>query len=231
MPTINDLPAEDLIFLANDPGFSEFISADPELDALDAEKFNPALELRMISELSGCVYKIGAAILDPISPLHLSYLWVLDNPYITGSREKTELDADIFLFLLSVKNFNGLPTDLINQAIGFFSNNVITFNQADREIKEMLSVSYNPLSFHPRTSDTGKAPVYDADWLTRIVSIAARQTNEKASDLMTAPSLRFYGGTPKQRKRTIRPIPSAAELRKRSSRQKWKEPTNSHWNI
>lgn len=187
MPTINDLPAEDLIFLANDPGFSDYISADPELDALDAEKFNPALELRMISELSGCIYKIGSAILEPISPLHLSYLWVLDNPYITDSHPKKEIDADIFLFLLSIKNFSGAPIDLINQAAGFCRDHNITFDQADREIREMLAVSYNPLSFHPRTSDTGKAPVYDADWLTRIVSIAARQTNEKASDLMTAP--------------------------------------------
>lgn len=187
MPTINDLPAEDLVFLANDPGFSEYISADPELDALDAEKFNPALELRMIAELSGCMYKIGTAVFPPVYPLLLSYLWVLDNPFITHSREKTELDADIFLFLLHSRDFSGSPKDLILTASGFCKDNQIPFETAKKEIFELLAVAHNPLSFHPKTSSSDTPAVYDADWLTNKLSAAALKANCSAENLLYKP--------------------------------------------
>lgn len=188
MPTINELPAEDLQYLANTPEFSTFISDDPELDAIDAEKFNPALELRMIAELSGIMYRIGTAVFPPVFPLLLSYLWVLDNPFITHSREKTELDADIFLYLLHSREFSGSPVDLIDTAAGFCRENGITFEQAQQEISELLAIAYNPLSFHPQTgprSDT--PPVYDADWLTNKLSAAARIANCPAEELMFKP--------------------------------------------
>ena len=187
MPTIQELPPADLEYLANDPGFSEFISNDPELDNLDAEKYSPAMELRMIGELSGSTYAIGTACLFPLSPLHLAYFWVLDNPFITHRRPKTQLDADIFLYILSSRTFSGSPQQLVVSAAGFCRDHGIMFEQACEEIREMLSVSFNPLTFHPKNPGNNTAPVYDADWIAMITTSAAESARVSAIELMNYP--------------------------------------------
>ena len=189
MPTINDLPADQLRYLANSAEFSEFISDDPELDRLDTEKYDPAMELRMISELSGsCFYGIGNAVFPPIFPLLLSWLWLLNSPFVTGA-QPTEPDADIFFFLLKGKSFSGTVSELAKASSGFCRRSGISFDTALREISELKQIAFHPLTFFPPSgSDSADSRnMYDADWLSHKVCIAAKESLISAAELMYSP--------------------------------------------
>ena len=181
----------DLIELANDDDFQKIIATDPELDRLDAEKYDERKEFFALNWMLGLApVSIGRLpILHPLTPAKWAFLWGIKNAYAL-SGTCTPKDADIFLFVLAndLRDLGCTVPELPAKAAGYTAAAGLSFQAAHEEISFLIAVSFLPLQLLPRSKDD-TPPHYDVEWLAELVSVVAKESGETASYVMHEMSL------------------------------------------
>lgn len=176
----------DLIELANDDVFQAIIAADPELDRLEAEKYDEQKEFFALNWMLGLApVAVGRLpILHPLTPAKWAFLWSIKNAYALGGT-CTPKDADIFLFVLAsdLRDLGCTVPELPAKAAGFAERAGLSFQAAHEEISYLIAVSFLPLQMLPRNKD-GTSPRYDVEWLAELVSVVSKESGETASFIM-----------------------------------------------
>ena len=183
---------EQLKFLAASAEFQKLLEEDEHIRELEASKYNRReefLALRSVLLLPSC---IGHLRIRPVTPAIWSYLWALGNNYTGDIRKADDMDTDIFLYLLShdLHDLYDTPAELTGAAIGYCGKNGIDYDIAGNLLCKMIGQAFYALRMLPETSSGGGGMnVYDIDWMTRICSIVAQETHERASYVMFEMSL------------------------------------------
>ena len=186
------ITTEQLKFLAASAEFQKLLEEDEHIRELEASKYNRREEYLSLVDVLLLPSGIGPLRISPVTPAVWSYLWVIGNGYTGDIRKADDIDTDIFLYLLShdLRELCYTPAELTGAAIGYCGKNGIDYETAGNRICEMIAQAFRPLRMLPETSSNGGGTnVFDADWLTRLCSIVAQETHEKASSVMFEMSL------------------------------------------
>lgn len=174
-----------------DDEFKKILANDPVLDDLEKEKYNPKDEFFALMHVLSSVYKICGINCCYITPAIWSYLWSIGNAFtLAGTKEITEVDIDIFMYILS-KNITEIDEDFVVKSARFCELHGINYIEARLDLMEMIHIAFRPLEMIPRDGNIGNAEdvQFDADWLTYLVSIACQMSNRNSRDIMYNMSL------------------------------------------
>lgn len=170
-----------------DRRFNAILSADPVLDALDAEKYNRSEEFAALAAVIGGRFAVSDSPVEfpPLTPAVWAVLWMLESPFTRTNGTATEADADLFLYLLHtgierMPDLGELPT----ASAGFVRGNGMDPVDAILSIRQMVYIAFRPLEMLPARQGDTEAPCYDADWLTRLAATVCRETNFDADHVI-----------------------------------------------
>lgn len=172
---------KEMLFLASSREFKSILSRDPRLRELEREKYNPSNEYHLILELLHGIHWIKKIPVMPITPAVWGLLWVMRNGYVTDGEIITELDSDVFFYLLAkgIKRTGADPVEITRNAAGFSRKNGLTPKEIHSELTALVRLAFAPLRMLPATPGTGEL-AFDSDWLASIVSVVARTANERS---------------------------------------------------
>lgn len=159
--------------LTQDKEFQDRFGHDPVLDELDDEKND--LKDTLPELLSTLNYKLHYKDKEynNLTPLKWSFLWNVNSPFVRKSKKEPKMvDADLFFYVLEYGVEDILTSDLISKSFGYCQKNGLDIDDAGSVIHILISRAFNPLKMFPttKTSKTETEPVFDADWLTSLVS-------------------------------------------------------------
>lgn len=171
--------------------FQAIVNNDKVLIELESRRHDQKIEFFSLMDVLRSTFDIGPVKVQPITPAIWAFLWATGNKYTRKMKEISDVDTDIFLYVLSkgIANLNCTPSDLVSIASGFCPANRIEYHEAKSELLYMVTLALHPLEMIPVACVSSDEPEYDADWLTSLCSIVAMQTGEKASDIMFNMSL------------------------------------------
>lgn len=181
------LTTKQRIFLSQSQDFQDLLNTDPYLNELNRSKYDHAADFFALMELLRGPFRIGNMPIQPLTPAVWAFLWGIGNRYTTGSLEVTESDTDVFLYLLAngVRNLGCDIDELPAIASGFCPSMGLDYQTAVSELNQTIHAAFRPLEMLPKTKGSSSDQVcYDADWVVRLCSVAARESNEKAADIM-----------------------------------------------
>lgn len=171
--------------------FQDILNRDKVLNELESRRHDQKIEFFSLMDVLRSTFDIGPVKVQPVTPAIWAFLWATGNKYTRKMKEISDIDTDIFLYVLSngISNLNCSPSDLISFASGFCPAHRIDYKEAKSELLYMVTLALRPLEMIPVSCVSSEEPEYDADWLTKICSIVSMQTGEKASDIMFNMSL------------------------------------------
>lgn len=180
--------------LASLPANAEFqsiLNNDKVLYELESRRHDQKIEFFSLMDVLRSTFEIGPIKVQPVTPAIWAFLWATGNQYTRKMKEISDIDTDIFLYVLSkgISSLNCGPAELVSIASGFCPANRIEYHEAKSELLYMVTLALRPLEMIPVSYVSSEEPEYDADWLTKICSIVAMQTGEKASEIMFNMSL------------------------------------------
>lgn len=188
MFTVNQLRT-----LAASAEFQRLLAEDPHLRELEDSQYDRRDEYLGLRNALRFSFSLGPLELHPPTPALWAYLWATGNAYASDFEHADDLDTDIAVFLLSRKweELQRPPAEIAAAAIGFCGKNGIDYGEAGNLICELISQAFRPLRMLPEhAAEKGSAPpAFDIDWLTRLCSTVARESNESASRVMFEMSL------------------------------------------
>lgn len=173
--------------------FSAVLAADPELRRLEGLKYDRKSEFAPLLDAIGLRsgWKIGALPVMPLTCAKWGFLWGIGNPLVAQDLPEgtvpTAADADIFLFVLSAPDlrkleisFSGLPAAAsgCTEATGLSPERVV------REIHQVKQSAFHAFEMLPGSPGRGESVHYDADWLTLLSGVAARETLTPVEEVM-----------------------------------------------
>ena len=168
--------------------FNRILKEDPVLRELESRIYDKGAETRILLATMGLGrWNIGRLPVLPLTAAKWAFLWILDNGFVTG-RPVVPEDVDTFLFVLSQPDLRklALPLHAIpGAASGCVVATGLSAEEVLREIRSVIQDAFRPLGLIPWGGDASSEgePKYDALWLTRICSIAARGSGMKADDV------------------------------------------------
>ncbi len=171
--------------------FQAIVNSDKVLLELESRRHDQKIEFFSLMDVLRSTFDIGSVKVQPITPAIWAFLWATGNKYTRKMKEISDIDTDIFIYVLSngISNLNCSPSDLISLASGFCTAHGIEYADAKSELLYMVTLALHPLEMIPVACVSSEEPEYDADWLTKICSIVSMQTGEKASEIMFNMSL------------------------------------------
>lgn len=161
--------------------FSAVLAADPVLKELrsqltDRKDTIPAT-LDAILLTGGD--RIGNLPVLPLTAAKWAFLWVVDNPLVTGKNTVTETELNIFLYVLScpdLRKLNFALSSLPAEAHGYMAAAGLEVETLLREIRTVIRNAFSPLAMLPRSGGGPEEVFYDGAWLAWIASIAVRES-------------------------------------------------------
>lgn len=177
--------------LPRDDVFQQRFATDPVLDQIDMMKENHQTAYQDILSVLGMKFILNGMKIPPLTAAVWSFLWVLKNPFVYTGEDPTPIDADVFLYTVFNGVGDGDTVKLVEQAIGFCKKVLnIDFEAACEIILELSKFSFRPLKLLPQsTTATHEKPLFDADWLTSIVSKVHIVTGFSPAFILTELSL------------------------------------------
>lgn len=174
--------------------FNRILTNDPELRRLESLKYDKSAETRLLLEVMGVGgFHIGKLPIRPLTAAKWAFLWMLENRYATGGAIRT-IDLDVALYIFSLFDLRDLREDgcalweIPGKAAGYSKAPGLNEAETHREIVAWCDAAFRPLELMPPAGLT-EPPRYDAQWLTRICGIAARETGESWERVMYEMSL------------------------------------------
>ena len=174
--------------------FNRILAADPVLRELESVKYDEGAEflaLLSVLQFEGIGVRIGnLPVKEPLTAAKWVILDLFRSPFLRGGPVSTS-DTDLFLYLLAQPNLRGIALALHEfpgAASGYSAATGLQFESLCAEIHGMIRVAFLPFSMLPPCGTTEESR-FDAMWLTNLCGIAARETNEKISDVYWRMSL------------------------------------------
>lgn len=164
------------------PEFSAVLAADPVLRELrshltDRKDIVPGTLDALL--LTGGD-QIGALPVLPLTAAKWAFLWVVDNPLVTGRKARlTEDDLNVFLFVLSCPDLRSLTIPLTRlpvEARDYAAATRLPPGQIMEEIRQVINAAFSPLAMLPKSGGNPEEIFYDGTWLAWIASIAVRES-------------------------------------------------------
>lgn len=161
--------------------FSAVLAADPVLRELrshlaDRKDTIPAA-LDAILLAGGD--RIGDLPVLPMTAAKWAFLWVVDDPLVTGKNTVTETELNIFLYVLSCPDLRRLDFPLSSlpaEAHGYMAATGLDLETLMREIQSVIRNAFSPLAMLPRANGEPGEVFYDGAWLAWIASIVVKES-------------------------------------------------------
>lgn len=178
----------DLLLAMTDDAFQEILQNDEELDRLEKEKNNPVDQYFEMMMICSKIFKISGVTVSCITPGIWAFLFSTGNAYAVSGKPITDIDTDIFIYLLS-KGLKNVNKDYLQQAIGFCKLKGLDYAETQADLKTMIYLSFRPLEMLSMYSGGKDEQRFNADWLTRVVSVVCPLTNKTSEDVIFNTSL------------------------------------------
>ena len=165
--------------------FSDILAADPELKRLEGLKYDRKSEFAPLLDAIGLRsgWQIGSLPVKPLSAAKWGFLWGIGNPLVAGDLPEGTVpaaaDADIFLFVLAEPDLRKMGisfSELPAAASGYAEATGLSPEDVVREIHQVKQSAFHAFEMLPETSGRGEPVHFDADWLTLLTGVAARET-------------------------------------------------------
>ena len=135
--------------------------------------------------------KIGSLNVMPLTAAKWGFLWGIENPLVArdlpAETVSTVSDMDVFLFVLALRDLRKLTisfSELPGAASGYAAATGLAPEDVVREIHQVKQSAFHAFEMLPEVSGDGDSPHYDADWLTLLTGIAAREMQLPADRVM-----------------------------------------------
>ena len=165
-----DYIKKEIIKLASDDEFQERFGSDKRLDEIDEMKINMVEEHQLLQLLLKNTLTINDKIFKALTPVIWSYLWVIESPFVKVDKNVSNVDVDIFFYLLEHGVGDLDPVRITSESLQFTSRSIqISYEDAVDIIYRMIRLSFKPLSMFPKTTSS-EENFYDADFLTALIA-------------------------------------------------------------
>ena len=178
----------ELLLAMLDDEFQKILQNDAELDRLEKEKNNPTDEYFQLMMILSKIFKISGVTVSCITPAIWAFLYAIDNAYAVSGKTVTDIDTDIFMYLLS-KGLKNANKDLLQQAVGFCKSKGLDYIETAIDLKTMVYLSFRPVEMLSGYQMSGDETRYNADWLTRVVSVVCPMTGKTSDQVIFNMSL------------------------------------------
>lgn len=186
---------EQRLFLANSAEFQKLIADDPVLKELDDSKIDFDLEGLLLWDVLGGITEICGMKMSPLTPAIWSNLWLIRHPLATGGKP-TFRDVATAVYMLTHSYAESAAPDFDKNVMKYAEDVSLTPEIAPdvwNELVDMVKRAEFPLKMLPQTASGGE-PVYDADWLLSVCSVAAAEARISLRDAaLNFPLSAVYG--------------------------------------
>lgn len=167
-----------IVALTTDDEFQKRFATDPILDQLDEQKLNKTEQLKLLQIHTTGKVTIAGETVNAITPIMWSYLWILQNPFVTDTKKgMNETDIDTFMYVLANGVDVGNPVQLVTNSFGYCAKNVISYDTAVEIILTSIKLAFKPLCLFPKIHGNKNSLLYDVDWLTSLIAQVHAVTN------------------------------------------------------
>ena len=157
--------------LTLDEEFQKRFGSDEILDQLDQQKYNPTEQLLLFQSINNEKIEIYQQKIKPITPKIWTFLWIIDSPFINTKKEISQVDIDIFLYLMQNQVKDIIPSNIVSEAVGYCQKNNIDYEVAVKIIYQAMRLAFKPLSLFPKSNISGNVQMYyDSEWLTGTIA-------------------------------------------------------------
>lgn len=181
----------DVMLAMQDDAFKVILQNDEVINELEKQKYNPTLEFNELMSILSKIYKINGIVVQALTPAVWSFLYAIDNAYTKKDKVVQKIDTDVFMYVIS-NGISNLKQDLITSAAGFCDQHGISYEQTESDIKSLIYLMFRPLqmfnSFINNTEQKQEVR-FNADWVTKIVSVVCPLTNKTSDDVIFNMSL------------------------------------------
>ena len=160
-----------------DPEFRKLFDTDPELNRLEGLQYDEAAEFLLLSCVLHYNLRIGEIPVHPLTAARWSLLWMLGNAYARNSAVKAA-DMDMFLYILShdLRKLDCTPHEIPGAASGYLKASGLAPADVHTGIRQMIRTAFMPLEMLPAESEPDEPARFDAGWVVRVASLAARES-------------------------------------------------------
>lgn len=175
--------------LCRDKVFQQRFATDEVLDQLDQLKYDPFIQYNQIQLLLHNKLKFYGIQFEPLTLGLWSYLYTIKSPLVFEDKKITTLDADVFLYLLDTKDFSLSLEELIAKSLNYSSSVLkLTKEQTQDVIQKLFKITFRVLNMFPRLQ-AQKEAVFNADWLTSLVTKVAQVSSYSTQELYKSISI------------------------------------------
>lgn len=179
----------DIMLSMQDDAFQEILKNDQIINELQKQKYNPNLQFNQLMAILSKIYKINGVVVQAITPAVWSFLYSIENAYTKKNKEIQKIDTDIFMYVIS-NGISNLGQDLVMSASGFCLQHNIDYEETKTDIKNFIYLMFRPMEmFNSYIVESSQQVRFNADWVTKIVSVVAPLTNKKSDDIIFNMSL------------------------------------------
>lgn len=180
--------SEEVMRAMLEPEFQKVLDNDPVLEQLEKSKYDPKITFFEVMSALSKTYRIDGVAVSCITPAIWSYLWATGNAF-ANSKEPSEIDVDIFLYLLH-EGIQMADRDLVERAAGFCREHNISWESAANDLRTMVYLAFRPLEMLPVCgAGGGEEPRFDLDWLTGLVAAVSPLTGKTSDEVIYDMSL------------------------------------------
>ena len=169
----SSLPPEiqfEIYKLTTDDQFQDRFGKDKTLDQLEELKYNPFIQYCQFQLLNHNKLDFNGIILEPLTLSLWAFLYSIKSPVAVEEESITMIDINLFFYLLQTKKYNVQLKQLYIDSLNYCTEKMkMTEQQAVDIFRKLLQINFRVLNMFPRMK-TNKKPVYNADWMTSIVT-------------------------------------------------------------
>ena len=164
--------------LTEDQVFQKRFAEDKVLDLLDELKYDPFLQFNELQFVIHNNFKMYGVGFKPITLALWSYLYIIKSPIIFNDKKPTDIDIDLFFYLLQTKDFNTPLKTLIKNSTNYCHNVLQLSNeQVGQILQKLVHINFRVLNMFPKYNMEGYKPVFNVDWLTSIATKVCQVSN------------------------------------------------------
>lgn len=177
--------------LPKDKIFQYRFGHDEKLDELEDERFNKKSLVRELQAFKNCPLQVGNLKFSQMTIDAWANLWCLDSPFALGTDKISQADIDL---LLTAVDYHGDDLEeLVKSSIDFCKKREIPENIGIGICNALINLAFSPLKLFPDATEVkltkGQQPLYDAEWISSLISAVHQVTGAGAEKIMKQMSL------------------------------------------
>ena len=170
-----------------DDAFQEILNNDPVLNELEKLKYNEKDQFFELMILLNNKVKICGVEVNSITPAVWCFLYAIKSPFVVPEKEITELDIDVLFYLLN-QGLQNIKDNLFEVASGFCKRKNLNYFIVEKDLLDLIRLAFRAVQMFPQNSK-GETPVFNVDWMTKMIAMACQVTNQTCSFIMNKMSL------------------------------------------